>query len=210
MSASSTAAAAPFAAPSRRRRSRTGNFPRADCRHGGGTRQRRPYTPPRGWGAGRSESPSGPPGFRGDFSWKNQSPRSELASRGKKGMFFRESIADRLSPAHRGRGFSLQPKSFSISKQPRFAVGVGTLHLDFPSRMYLPRFGGAFLVWQRNQSPRPELLWCGSLFRECVLYPLMSASPLTPSQGRGFSCNMTANDNQISQEIQNWDPVCGG
>jgi hypothetical protein len=97
-----------------------------------------------------------------------------------------------------------------ITGSPRFAVGVGTLHLDFPSRMYLPRFGGAFRVWQRNQSPRPELLWCGSLFRECVLYPLISASPLTPSQGRGFSCNMTANDNQISQEIQNWDPVCGG
>jgi hypothetical protein len=73
-----------------------------------------------------------------------------------------------------------------------------------------PRFGGAFLVWQRNQSPRPELLWRGSLFRECVSYPLISASPLTPSQGRGFSCNMTANDNQISEEIQNWDPVCGG
>jgi hypothetical protein len=100
----------------------------------------------------------------------------------------------------------LQPKSFSISKQPRFAVGVGTLHLDFPSRMYLPRFGGAFLVWQRNQSPRPELLWCGSLFRECLLYPLISAPPLTPSQRRGFSCNMTANDNQISQKFQNWDP----
>jgi hypothetical protein len=39
---------------------------------------------------------------------------------------------------------------------------------------------------------------------------IISASPLTPSQGRGFSCNMTANDNQISEEIQNWDPVCGG
>ena len=85
-----------------------------------------------------------------------------------------------------------------ITGSPRFAVGVGTLHLDFPSRMYLPRFGGAFRVWR------------GSLFRECVLYPLISASPLTPSRGRGFSCNMTANDNQISQEIQNWDPVCGG
>src|SRR5262245_37065835 len=60
-------------------------------------------------------------------------------------MFFRESIADRLSPAHRGRGFSLQPSS--ILKQPRF--GVGTLHLDFPSRMYLPRFVGAFLFWPR-------------------------------------------------------------
>src|SRR3984893_14703949 len=35
------AAAAPFAAPSRRRRSRTGNFPRADRCHGGGTRQPR-------------------------------------------------------------------------------------------------------------------------------------------------------------------------
>jgi monovalent cation/hydrogen antiporter len=35
------AAAAPFAAPSRRRRSRTGNFPRADCRHAGGTRRPR-------------------------------------------------------------------------------------------------------------------------------------------------------------------------
>jgi hypothetical protein len=65
-----------------------------------------------------------------------------------------------------------------------------------------PRFGGAFLVWQRNQSPRPELLWRGSLFRECVSYPLISASPLTPSQGRGFSCNMTANDNQISEETR--------
>jgi hypothetical protein len=55
-------------------------------------------------GAGPHRMSCPPPGFRGDFTW-NQSPRSELASRGKKGMFFRESIADCLSPAHRGRGF---------------------------------------------------------------------------------------------------------
>jgi hypothetical protein len=82
-------------------------------------------------------------------------------------------------PPHpcRGRGEWLEDKIateiLSIPKQPRIAVAVGRLHLDFPSRMYLPRFGGAFLFWQRNQSLRPELLWCGSLFRECLLYPLI-------------------------------------
>jgi hypothetical protein len=55
------------------------------------------------------------PGFRGDFSW-NQSPRSELASRGKKGMFFRESIADRLSPAPRS-------DSAGLFLRPSWAVG---------------------------------------------------------------------------------------
>ena len=40
----------------------------------------------------------------------------------------------------------------------RMAFGVGTLHLDFPSRMYLPRFGGAFLLARRYPNPRrPEL-----------------------------------------------------
>ena len=29
-----------------------------------------------------------------------------------------------------------------ITGSPRFAVGVGTLHLDFPSRMYLPASAG--------------------------------------------------------------------
>src|SRR5262245_35562166 len=37
---------------------------------------------------------------------------------------------------------------------------VGTLHLDFPSRMYLPRFGGAFLFCG-TQSRRPGLPLCG-------------------------------------------------
>ena len=45
-----------------------------------------------------------------------------------------------------------------ISRRMAFGVGVGTLHLDFPSRMYLPRFGGAFLLAKRYPNPRrPEL-----------------------------------------------------
>jgi hypothetical protein len=51
--------------------------------------------------------------------------------------------------------------------------------LIFLSRMYLPRFGGAFLVWQRNQSPRPELLW----FRECLLCTLSPAPHTQPEAG---------------------------
>jgi len=115
--------------------------------------------------------PAAVPRFRGDFSW-NQSPRSELASRGKKGMFFRESIADRLSPAHRGRGFSL--KSFSISTA---AVGVGTHDLDFPSRMYLPPSAGLSSSAE-PKSRRPGLPWCGrKTFRaKCRSVPLSSAS----------------------------------
>ena len=70
-----------------------------------------------------------------------------------------------------------------ITGSPRFAVGVGTLHLDFPSRMYLPRFGGAFRVWQRNQSPRPELLWCGSLFPRIVPTNLSLAPHTQPGAG---------------------------
>ena len=74
------------------------------------------------------------PGFRGDFSW-NQSPRSELASRRKKGMFFRESIADRLSPLTEGGAFLFWPRGNRIP--------ASLLHLNsrcFPQPCLASRF----------------------------------------------------------------------
>jgi hypothetical protein len=38
---------------------------------------------------------------------------------------------------------------------------------------------GVFLSGWRNQSPRPELLWCGSLFREHLLYLDLSPALLS-------------------------------
>src|SRR5262249_55626731 len=122
--------------------------------------------------------PAAVPRFRGDFSW-NQSPRSELASRGKKGMFFRESIADRLSPAHRGRGFFFE----ILFNLKTAAVGVGTHDLDFPSRMYLPRFGGAFLFCGTQiPASRIALVRTEDLPREMS----QCAPQLRLLEGRGF------------------------
>src|SRR5262249_4579520 len=123
---------------------------------------------------------------RGDFSW-NQSPRSELASRGKKGMFFRESIADRLSPAHRGRGFFFE----ILFNLKTAAVGVGTHDLDSPSRMYLPRFGGAFLFCGTQiPASRIALVRTEDLPREmsqCAPQPrLLEGAGLWPSQRAEF------------------------
>ena len=47
---------------------------------------------------------------------------------------------------------------FAASVLQKSAAHPRTLHLDFPSRMYLPRFGGAFLLARRYPNPRrPEL-----------------------------------------------------
>ena len=85
----------------------------------------------------------------------------------------------------RMRAVPVGPLRLQSQNSRNFAVGVGTLHLDFPSRMSLPRFGGAFLVWQRNQLPRCELNSCGRprLPRRYLEYKA-SAPPL--SQRRGF------------------------
>jgi hypothetical protein len=153
---------------------------------------------------------------RRDFSW-NESPRPELFSVRKDGRAFREQsksetgMAQPRPPAGRA-GLFLATETLLKSKQPRFAVGVGTLRLSFQD-VFVPLRRG-FPLWQRNQSPRPELLWCGSLFPRMSLVPSdLSPAPHTQPEAGLFlqhDCERQpdiAEIPELGSRIRRWDPL---